>query len=117
VNNTSVAHVGLVTNTLSVGLLPAGNDEQVTIAYDIYRTDTKEGYTLSDGFRDTFSRVVPIEFVGVWYAHPRNVVAHILMIGTLQGLGFECRHYTIAHSPLRSEQQYHLHLSSCHGPR
>ncbi|KAG8705268.1 hypothetical protein FRC09_003069 [Ceratobasidium sp. 395] len=49
-----------------VGLLPAGNDEQVTVAYDIYRTDTKEGYTLSDGFRDTFSRVVPIEFVGVW---------------------------------------------------
>ncbi|KAG9116814.1 hypothetical protein FRC07_007432 [Ceratobasidium sp. 392] len=49
-----------------VGLLPAGNDEQVTIAYDIYRTDTKEGYTLGDGFRDTFSRVVPIEFVGVW---------------------------------------------------
>ncbi|KAB5593236.1 hypothetical protein CTheo_3318 [Ceratobasidium theobromae] len=49
-----------------VGLLPPGNDEQVTIAYDIYRTDTKEGYTLSDGFRDTFSRVIPIEFVGVW---------------------------------------------------
>ncbi|KEP53038.1 DUF2235 domain protein [Rhizoctonia solani 123E] len=49
-----------------VGLLPPGNHEQVTIAYDIYRTDTEEGYTLSDGFRDTFSRVVPIEFVGVW---------------------------------------------------
>ncbi|KAG8763886.1 hypothetical protein FRC11_010006 [Ceratobasidium sp. 423] len=49
-----------------VGLLPPGNLEQVTIAYDIYRTDTEEGYTLSDGFRDTFSRVVPIEFVGVW---------------------------------------------------
>ncbi|KAF8603537.1 hypothetical protein BDV93DRAFT_473173 [Ceratobasidium sp. AG-I] len=49
-----------------VGLLPAGNEEQVTIAYDIYRTDNKEGYALSDGFRDTFSRVVPIEFVGVW---------------------------------------------------
>ncbi|KAH7344051.1 hypothetical protein B0J17DRAFT_200724 [Rhizoctonia solani] len=49
-----------------VGLLPPGNHEQVTIAYDIYRTDTKEGYTLGDGFRDTFSRVVPIEFVGVW---------------------------------------------------
>lgn len=49
-----------------VGLLPAGNHEQVAIAYEIYRTDNKEGYTLSDGFRDTFSRVVPIEFVGVW---------------------------------------------------
>ncbi|KAG9089298.1 hypothetical protein FRC06_001632, partial [Ceratobasidium sp. 370] len=49
-----------------VGLLPAGNQEQVTVAYDIYRTDSKAGYTLSDGFRDTFSRIVPIEFVGVW---------------------------------------------------
>ncbi|QRV72408.1 hypothetical protein RhiJN_00422 [Ceratobasidium sp. AG-Ba] len=49
-----------------VGLLPAGNHEQVTVAYDIYRTDSQEGYTMSDGFRDTFSRVVPIEFVGVW---------------------------------------------------
>ncbi|KAF8681263.1 hypothetical protein RHS04_03599 [Rhizoctonia solani] len=49
-----------------VGLLPPGNHEQVTIAYDIYRTDTEDGYTLGDGFRDTFSRVVPIEFVGVW---------------------------------------------------
>lgn len=53
-------------NICLVGLLPAGNEEQVTIAYDIYRTDNKEGYALSDGFRDTFSRVVPIEFVGVW---------------------------------------------------
>ncbi|CCO30034.1 putative protein YEL023C [Rhizoctonia solani AG-1 IB] len=49
-----------------VGLLPPGNHEQVIIAYDIYRTDTEDGYTLGDGFRDTFSRVVPIEFVGVW---------------------------------------------------
>ncbi|CAE6404265.1 unnamed protein product [Rhizoctonia solani] len=49
-----------------VGLLPPGNHEQVTIAYDIYRTDTEDGYTLGDGFRDTFSRVVPIDFVGVW---------------------------------------------------
>ncbi|KAJ1308390.1 hypothetical protein OPQ81_004096 [Rhizoctonia solani] len=49
-----------------VGLLPPGNHEQVAIAYDIYRTGTEDGYTLGDGFRDTFSRVVPIEFVGVW---------------------------------------------------
>ncbi|GAA5907287.1 T6SS phospholipase effector Tle1-like catalytic domain-containing protein [Sporobolomyces salmoneus] len=54
-----------------VGLLPAGNEESVAMAYSVYsrKADTvlvpgKE--TLAQGFKRTFSRDVYVHFVGVW---------------------------------------------------
>ncbi|GAA6003679.1 hypothetical protein JCM10207_003543 [Rhodosporidiobolus poonsookiae] len=52
-----------------VGLLPAGNEESVPLAYSIYKkketklTDTE---TLAEGYKRTFSRDVRVEFVGVF---------------------------------------------------
>ncbi|KAI0062798.1 hypothetical protein BV25DRAFT_1870219 [Artomyces pyxidatus] len=46
-----------------VGLLSKDNFEQVSFAYKIY-TSTDED--LARGFKEIFSRDVPIEFVGVW---------------------------------------------------
>ncbi|GAA5979149.1 hypothetical protein JCM5350_007083 [Sporobolomyces pararoseus] len=54
-----------------VGLLPAGNEESVAMAYSIFsrKADTilVEGReTLAQGFKRTFSRDVYVHFVGVW---------------------------------------------------
>ncbi|GAA6032167.1 hypothetical protein JCM8097_007107 [Rhodosporidiobolus ruineniae] len=53
-----------------VGLLPAGNEETVPLAYSIYKktTDTQltPTETLAEGFKRTFSRSVEVEFVGVF---------------------------------------------------
>lgn len=49
-----------------VGLLPRGNDEQVTFAYKMYTRTDKEGLSLAAGFKETFCRSVGIEFLGVW---------------------------------------------------
>jgi uncharacterized protein (DUF2235 family) len=54
-----------------VGLLPAGNEESVAMAYSIFsrKADTVlvEGKeTLAQGFKRTFSRDVYVHFVGVW---------------------------------------------------
>ncbi|KLO10064.1 hypothetical protein SCHPADRAFT_878628 [Schizopora paradoxa] len=49
-----------------VGLLPAGNEQQVPFAYKMYRQDTELGWKQSVLFKKTFSIDVDIEFVGVW---------------------------------------------------
>ncbi|GAA6032166.1 hypothetical protein JCM8097_007106 [Rhodosporidiobolus ruineniae] len=53
-----------------VGLLPAGNDETVALAYSIYKraadTPLSSTETLAEGFKKTFSRSVEVEFVGVF---------------------------------------------------
>ncbi|GAA6032218.1 hypothetical protein JCM8097_007131 [Rhodosporidiobolus ruineniae] len=53
-----------------VGLLPAGNEETVPLAYSIYKkaaaTPLTPTETLAQGFKRTFSRSVEIEFVGVF---------------------------------------------------
>ncbi|KAI0044657.1 hypothetical protein FA95DRAFT_1583670 [Auriscalpium vulgare] len=49
-----------------VGLLGRDNDEQLAFAYKIYASSTKANAKLAEGFKRTFSRDVPIEFVGVW---------------------------------------------------
>ena len=60
-----------------VGLLPLSNFELVPFAYKIFKESKKEnalmkkdpnnpkGY-LSKNFRNTFSRNVIVEFVGIW---------------------------------------------------
>ncbi|TFY66446.1 hypothetical protein EVG20_g4650 [Dentipellis fragilis] len=49
-----------------VGLLPRDNDSQVPFAYKLYASAKHSNETLAAGFKATFSREVPIEFLGVW---------------------------------------------------
>jgi hypothetical protein len=46
-----------------VGLLPAGNLQQVSFAYKIYKAGKKKE---SEDFKNAFSVEVPIDFIGVW---------------------------------------------------
>ncbi|KAH9065589.1 hypothetical protein EDB87DRAFT_1739788 [Lactarius vividus] len=47
-----------------VGLLSKDNIEQIPFAYKLYKAD--DNTDLAQGFKTTFCREVPIEFVGVW---------------------------------------------------
>jgi hypothetical protein len=49
---------------VKVGLLSKDNVEQISFAYKLYKTTGNA--TLAQGFKETFSRNVPIDFVGVW---------------------------------------------------
>jgi uncharacterized protein (DUF2235 family) len=49
---------------LKVGLLPRGNDEMVAFSWDIYANEPVDD--VSRGFKKTFSRSVPIRFLGLW---------------------------------------------------
>ncbi|KAI9463186.1 hypothetical protein BJY52DRAFT_1221680 [Lactarius psammicola] len=49
-----------------VGLLPAGNSQQVPFAYQIYTKDDEEGWKQSRQFKEAFSIDVAVEFLGVW---------------------------------------------------
>ncbi|KAH8990234.1 hypothetical protein EDB92DRAFT_1865077 [Lactarius akahatsu] len=49
-----------------VGLLPAGNSQQVPFAYRMYTHDNKDGWKQSKQFKEAFSMDVGVEFLGVW---------------------------------------------------
>ncbi|KAI0308354.1 hypothetical protein B0F90DRAFT_1682100 [Multifurca ochricompacta] len=49
-----------------VGLLSKDNIEQIPFAYQLYTSTKPEDITLAEGFKATFSRQVPIDFLGVW---------------------------------------------------
>jgi len=49
-----------------IGLLPRGNNQQVTFAYKLYTRTDKASISLSAGFKQTYCRPVDIEFLGVW---------------------------------------------------
>ncbi|KAG8793008.1 hypothetical protein FRC12_004215 [Ceratobasidium sp. 428] len=49
-----------------VGLLPAHNKEQIKYAYRMFKRDDEVGWKLSEGFKNTFSIKVKIDFVGVF---------------------------------------------------
>ncbi|KAF8555257.1 hypothetical protein OG21DRAFT_1603016 [Imleria badia] len=49
-----------------VGLLPKDNLQQVNFAYKAYTRTDKAGVKLAAGFKQTFSRDVKVEFIGVW---------------------------------------------------
>ncbi|KAG2009453.1 hypothetical protein CC2G_012389 [Coprinopsis cinerea AmutBmut pab1-1] len=49
-----------------VGLLPAGNHQQVHFAYKMYKNDNPFGWKQSNAFKKAFSIEVDIEFLGVW---------------------------------------------------
>jgi uncharacterized protein (DUF2235 family) len=47
-----------------MGLLTAGNEELIPFAWDMYRRHSDDH--VEEGFRNTFSRIVSIHFLGVW---------------------------------------------------
>ncbi|KAF8481786.1 hypothetical protein DFH94DRAFT_691438 [Russula ochroleuca] len=49
-----------------VGLLSKDNSEQLFFAYKLYKSTSSSDKTLAHGFKETFCRPVPIDFVGVW---------------------------------------------------
>ncbi|OAX44319.1 hypothetical protein K503DRAFT_679125 [Rhizopogon vinicolor AM-OR11-026] len=49
-----------------VGLLPKSNLQQVRFAYKAYKQTGKVANEFAAGFKQTFSRDVKVEFVGVW---------------------------------------------------
>ncbi|VDC07953.1 unnamed protein product [Peniophora sp. CBMAI 1063] len=49
-----------------IGLLSKDNDAQLPFAYRLYKSELEESITIADGFKQTFCRQVPIEFIGVW---------------------------------------------------
>ena len=55
-----------------IGLLPAGNFQQVPFAYKMYTRADKIGWQQSNEFKKAFCVDVDIEFVGVWYVLSRN---------------------------------------------
>ena len=50
-----------------VGLLPAGNFQQVPFAYKMYKRADDVGWEQSTEFKKAFSVDVSIDFVGVWF--------------------------------------------------
>jgi hypothetical protein len=51
---------------LQVGLLPTSDVQQIGFAYSAYKQTGVEADALAAGFKQTFSRDVKVEFVGVW---------------------------------------------------
>ena len=49
-----------------VGLLPAGNYQQVPFAYKMFKRADDVGWEQSNEFKNAFCVNVPIEFIGVW---------------------------------------------------
>ncbi|KAH8989053.1 hypothetical protein EDB92DRAFT_1947605 [Lactarius akahatsu] len=49
-----------------VGLLSKDNHEQVSFAYKLYKSSSRKNDKLAVRFKKSFSREVPIEFLGVW---------------------------------------------------
>jgi uncharacterized protein (DUF2235 family) len=48
------------------GLLLKDNFEQVSFAFKLYSRTDQDGMTLAAKFKESFCRVVSVEFVGVW---------------------------------------------------
>jgi len=49
-----------------IGVLPRDNQEQIPLAYRLYRRTDSAGLLLSKGYKETYCREVNIEFIGVW---------------------------------------------------
>lgn len=62
-----------------VGLLPAGNHQQVPFAYKMFTRDDTIGWNQSNAFKKAFSVDVEIEFIGVWdTVNSVGIVPHTL---------------------------------------
>ena len=63
-----------------VGLLPAGNFNQVPFAYKMYKRADDIGWEQSNEFKKAFCVDVPIEFVGVWFVHSFIITLGVQLI-------------------------------------
>jgi hypothetical protein len=50
-----------------IGLLPAGNIQQLPFAYQMFTRVDRIGWEQSNGFKKAFCTDVAIDFLGVWY--------------------------------------------------
>ena len=64
---TSLGIMLFCSRVFKVGLLPRGNESQVSFAYKMYRRTDAEGLKLCAGFKQTYCLPVTIEFMGVWF--------------------------------------------------
>ena len=62
----TVHHLSLNTNIVKVGLLPKDELERIPEAYAHFRSIGFRSDILARGFKETYSRSVPIDFIGVW---------------------------------------------------
>ena len=62
----STRYFGSPFNLSQVGLLPAGNRQQVPFAYKMYTHDDDFGWKQSEHFKRTFSVDVKVDFLGAW---------------------------------------------------
>jgi hypothetical protein len=100
-----------------VGLLPAGNFQQVPFAYKMYTRADDIGWEQSTEFKRAFSVDVSIEFVGVWYVNLGHTSwSETSLIDRLQGYRRLRRSHpeTIAVYDL---QHYRAHLPARRRPR
>lgn len=64
----SILHfVSLAGMLHKVGLLPAGNFQQLPFAYKMFKRADDVGWEQSTEFKKAFAVDVPIEFIGVWF--------------------------------------------------
>jgi hypothetical protein len=66
----SMRHACIISSVLTpsaqVGLLPPFNYQQVPFAYHMYQRNDKEGWEMSNGFKQAFSIDVEIHFMGLF---------------------------------------------------
>ena len=62
-----------------VGLLPAGNFQQVPFAYKMYQRADNIGWEQSNAFKRAFSVDVSIEFIGVWLVLNTLSISNLLL--------------------------------------
>jgi uncharacterized protein (DUF2235 family) len=71
---------------MQVGLLSKDNTAQIPFAYKLYKSSSSSDEALARGFKETFCRPVPIDFVGVWWVLMMGPSCPQGMLGTENGL-------------------------------
>ena len=96
-----------------VGLLPAGNHQQVPFAYKMFKNKTRKGWELSQGFKNTFSTEVKIDFMGVWCVLVILFQKIFRFNIAFQGYRLECRAYNTSHPSFHLWQSHRQSLPTC----
>ncbi|KZV71102.1 hypothetical protein PENSPDRAFT_418968 [Peniophora sp. CONT] len=96
-----------------IGLLLKDNDAQLSFAYKLYKSEDPDSVPLAMGFKRTFCRPVPIEFIGVW-----DTVASVGVL-TRRSLPFVTTNTTIKtfrHALALDERRARFRASYYHRP-
>ncbi|VDC07954.1 unnamed protein product [Peniophora sp. CBMAI 1063] len=98
---------------LKIGLLSKDNDAQLSFAYKLYKSNNPDSGPIAAGFKRTFCRSVPIEFIGVW-----DTVASVGVL-TRRSLPFVTTNTTIKtfrHALALDERRARFRASYYHRP-